>query len=100
MYYRKTYTISSSNKVLFDNYVNKTFESKIKELPEIIIDEGQDTKKIGYDFESTMEYYDSREENFIVGIIDKNVGKMTSYETGEVMDDVFKVRDKLKKDAK
>jgi len=100
MYYRKTFNINNSNKVIFDNFITKTFGNKVKDLAESMTENETDNNKTGYDFDSTMEYYDSREENFIVGIIDKNTTNMTNYETGEIMEDVFKIREKLKKDAK
>ena len=98
MYYRKTFNINNSNKVIFDNFITKTFGDKVKNLTETNIE--TEIEKTGYDFDSTMEYYEDREENFIVGIIDKNTSKMTNYETGEIMEEFFKIRDKLKKDAK
>mgnify|MGYP001284669710 CR=1 FL=1 len=52
------------------------------------------TKQKGYDFESVQDYYDNRNENFIVGIIDKNISKLSTES-----DDLFKIRPPLKKSA-
>ena len=41
----------------------------------------------GYNFDDTLDYYEEREENFIVGIIDKNLNKLASNEP-----DLFKIR--------
>ena len=50
------------------------------------------TKQKGYDFESVQDYYDNRNENFIVGIIDKKISQLSSDS-----DDLFKIRPPLKK---
>ncbi len=52
------------------------------------------TKKKAYDFESTYEYYNDRNDNFIVGIIDMNTNKNSSNSI-----DLFKIRPPIKKDA-
>jgi len=49
-----------------------------------------------YDFESTMEYYDSRDEYEYVGIIDKELSRRKS-KRFEEMKDVFKIREKRNK---
>jgi len=45
-----------------------------------------------YDFDSTMDYYNSREENSIVGIIDKELNKKKNCKSDET--DIFKIREK------
>ena len=45
------------------------------------------TKEIPYDFDTTLDYYEDRDENFIVGIIDKNKNKLASQKI-----DLFKIR--------
>ena len=47
-----------------------------------------------YNFDDTHEYYDSRIENDIVGIIDKEMTRRKNKRVDEVKD-VFKIRDKL-----
>ena len=49
-----------------------------------------------YNFEDTMEYYDSRDEYKFVGIIDKETTRRKS-KTAEEVKDVFKIREKLPK---
>ena len=44
----------------------------------------------GYEFDSTLDYYKSRGENFIIGIIDKNTNILASSEI-----DLFKIRPKM-----
>ena len=62
-------------------------------------DDTKDNKKnkrkkegIIYDFESNREYYDERNENEIIGIIDKNYNRHSSNN-----DDIFKIRGKRSK---
>ena len=49
-----------------------------------------------YNFDDTMDYYDSREEYDFVGIIDKELSRRKNKRTDEIKD-VFKVRPKLPK---
>jgi hypothetical protein len=85
MYYRQNVKIDQPNYISLDNYIKqnykKNFSSKIVNL--------DTNKKIvqSYDYESTLEYYENRDENFIVGIIDKNVNKLVSTDI-----DLFKIR--------
>ena len=54
----------------------------LKIIPKLI-----NIKKKGYDFDTTMNYYEKREENFIVGIIDKKTS------SAEGTKDIFKIRE-------
>jgi len=47
-----------------------------------------------YNFDDTLEYYDSRKEYDIVGIIDKEISRRKSKQAEELKD-IFKIRDKL-----
>lgn len=49
-----------------------------------------------YNFDDTMEYYDSRDEYEIVGIIDKELSRRKNKRADEIKD-VFKIRPKLPK---
>ncbi|VBB17938.1 DEXDc helicase [Yasminevirus sp. GU-2018] len=49
-----------------------------------------------YNFDDTMEYYDSREEYEIVGIVDKEISRRKNKRADEIKD-VFKIRPKLPK---
>ena len=86
MYYRENVNISQSNQVSLKNYVKQKFGDIKSSLP-VVEETIQKKKDEGYDFESTLDYYDSREENYIVGIIDKNFNKLASNEL-----DLFKIR--------
>ena len=100
MYYRNKMNINYENQIPIENYVkiNPLFK-KIKgknldkdDESELTDNENQKdgvkkTKDKGYDFDQTMSYYMNRDENFIVGIIDKNLNKLASED-----DDLFKIR--------
>ena len=53
----------------------------------------QSEEDLYYDFESTMEYYDSREEYQYVGFIDKETNRRKNKSIEEIKD-VFKLREK------
>ena len=95
IYYRNKMNINYENQIPIENYVktNPLF-SKIKDKVKDVdnqIDSGmidiKSKKEKGYNFEETLPYYMDREDNFIVGIIDKNLNKLASEE-----DDLFKIR--------
>jgi hypothetical protein len=70
--------------VSLNNYVTQNFKKVVdKESKEI---EPKQVVK-SYNFDDTLDYYMEREENFIVGIIDKNTNKLASTEP-----DLFKIR--------
>jgi len=82
IYYRKNIFIKNTNEINLKNFLLKKYGiiKSTKEKTEKIV------KK--YDFESNRKYY-NKEENFIVGIIDKN----------REGNDVFKIRPPLNKSA-
>jgi len=89
MFYRQNVPISQPNLVSIKNYVKQKFgDIKIK----VIKEDKKNKEIIGYNFEDVLEYYDKREENFIVGIIDKNFNKLASNEN-----DLFKIREPKQK---
>ena len=89
LFYRTNYTIENNNPIYLHNFINNKYSDKINN----ILEKTEHTKvKTSYDFDSTLEYYNNREENFIVGIIDKNNNKNIIDE-----DDIFKIRPKLSK---
>jgi hypothetical protein len=49
-----------------------------------------------YDFASVMNYYDNREENKYVGIIEKDLSRKKNIETG-LEQDIFKIRERRSK---
>ncbi len=89
MYYRVNYELTHENMTPVKNYIKKKYgdvkEEKREQKQEI-------TTKKEYDFTSIMDYYEKRNENFIVGIISMNTNKLVSES-----DDIFKVRPPLGK---
>jgi hypothetical protein len=88
MYYRQNSKLDNVNMVSLNNYCKQNFKRLIykeetKEKEENIMTKEKDQ----YNFDDTMDYYESREENFIVGIIDKNTNMLASNEP-----DLFKIR--------
>lgn len=91
IYYRTNYEITTENLTPVKNYI----EQKFGKLKEQVVEKKQEViVKKEYDFSLVQDYYDKRNENFIVGIISKNLNKLVSAD-----DDIFKVRPPLKKDA-
>lgn len=86
MYYRESINIDQMNQVSLRNYVKQKF-GKVKSNIPVEVEKVKDKKEVGYDFESVIDYYDERDENFIVGIIDKNYNKLASNDI-----DLFKIR--------
>ena len=83
MFYRQHITINETNMISIDNYIKQKF-GEVK-----IIENKEETKnEVGYQFDKALEYYSDRPENFIVGIIDKNLNKL-AYEGN----DLFKIRE-------
>ena len=86
MYYRENVNVTQSNQVSLKNYIKQKYGDIKSSLP-VVEENVQNKKESGYDFESTLDYYDSRDENYVVGIIDKNFNKLASNEL-----DLFKIR--------
>lgn len=93
IYYRSNYTIDRYNELPLYNYI------KLNKMNNIIDDKLSDNivkfdKKEIYDFHSILEYYNNKNENVIVGIIDKpNVSNKIITKN---IKDIFKIR--FKKD--
>lgn len=89
MYYRSHYDKHLFTAVSLNNYVKDLQEdTKVQESKtEVTHDTGI------YDFESTREYYDSRDEFPYVGIIDKELSRH-KHKRQEELTDVFKIRNK------
>lgn len=85
MYYRQHLEIRHNNQVSLNNYVKQKYPKIVNKQTQIIKEETNIDE--GYNFDDTLDYYDEREENFIVGIIDKNMNKLASSES-----DLFKIR--------
>jgi hypothetical protein len=83
LYYRKNLKVNEENKVNVGSYIRSNF----KNIKEIKLKETIKTNQNNYDFDTTLDYYEDRDENFIVGIIDKNKNKLASQKN-----DLFKIR--------
>ena len=90
LYYRQNYEFATENMIPVKNY----FTQKYGEVKEKVSKDTRvvKTKQKGYDFKSVQDYYDNRNENFIVGIIDKNINKLATEDN-----DLFKIRPPLNK---
>ena len=100
IYYRTKYIKPISQSISLSNYLknNEMYkEYKNKKLFEEHISEEETDKKVDeYDFDSVMEYYNERDENKYVGIIEKDKSRKKNIETG-LDQDVFKLREKRAK---
>jgi len=84
--YRSSFNTNLSHNIYLDEFVKGTY----KTLPT-----SSDFKtKLVYDFESNQDYYDSREENEFVGIIDKPPNAKHLLKIKSQINDVFKLRPK------
>ncbi len=93
MHYRTTYNKSLLNDLSIFNYMKKTdlYKESQKLMKEIEQRVG-DKDKEAYDFDSVRDYYDAKEENDYIGIIDKS-GRRRE----EQREDVFKIRPRREK---
>jgi uncharacterized protein (UPF0212 family) len=96
LYYRKTYDKYIANNISLYKYLKYSGE-----ISKFGLDDSVESDKIGYDFDSVIEYYAKREEFDIVGIIDKEPNKKKT-KTFDELEDVFKIREKrtMKHDKK
>lgn len=102
LYYRVNNTQDITYELSLYNYLkNSDNYKRLKEDKR----KGKDVKDKGkiladdigaYNFDDTMEYYDNRDENDIVGIIDKEISRRKNKRADEIKD-VFKIRPKLPK---
>jgi hypothetical protein len=77
---------SEKYKKIKDTKKKDKFDTKSKDPDEIV----------GYNFDETLEYYDTRDEYEFVGIIDKEISRRKTKRAEEIKD-VFKIRPKLPK---
>jgi hypothetical protein len=89
--YRGNFNDKFVNELTLGKYLNGVFKDKL-----VKSQKKTETQK-AYDFESNQDYYENREENDYVGIIDKppNIEKLLK--TNAVIEDVFKLRPKRNK---
>ena len=84
LFYRKIYNKELSNQLTLYSYLKS---EKINKEIKKIKNENSNSK---YDFISIKKYYDEREENTLIGILDKNKNN----------DEIFKLRNKKQKNIK
>ena len=99
MYYRTTnfkHLKNIKNQVSLYSYLKNSKYNEYTDLNDEINSISQKENIVTYDFESTMEYYDSREEYQYVGFIDKELNRKKNKITEEV-NDIFKLREKRAK---
>ncbi len=100
MYYRSTYNKPMRHHLTLHNYIKNTAQyQEIKGKRPTAKKDLKNLEKVGvdvYDFESTMEYYDARDEFDFVGIVDKEVSRRR-VKTQDELQDVFKIREKRSK---
>jgi len=93
LYNRTKFKLDNDNLIPIKNYILKKYSKEIN----IEIKEEQNkvikVKKEKYDFKSVMDYYEKRDDNFIVGIIDRN-------KLDKNIEDIFKIRPPIKKSDK
>ena len=100
IYYRTKYMKPITQPISLFNYIKNTdiyknYKDK-KLLEEDIAETTEITDINEYDFDSVMEYYDNRNENKYVGIIEKDKSRKKNIEA-ELNQDVFKIREKRAK---
>jgi hypothetical protein len=100
IYYRTKYMKPITQPISLFNYIKNTdiyknYKDK-KLLEEDITEETEKGDQHEYDFNSVMDYYDNRDENKYVGIIEKDKSRKKNIETG-LDQDVFKIREKRAK---
>lgn len=88
MYYRSNYNKELYNELSLYNYLK--INNKLNNKDNITYK----SNKIKYDFNSILEYYNTKEENNVVGIIDKPDKKIFSNSSNN---DIFKIRYKKDK---
>lgn len=98
MYYRTVVSGPLTNRVTLYNYLKnkRDFANMDNKSTEVLEDEILKDATPVYDFDSTMEYYDSRDEYKYVGIVDKEASRRKTKHPDE-LNDVFKIREKRAK---
>jgi hypothetical protein len=94
MYYRNNYHKHIGYSISLKNYLKANNQYEISKTEQE--KKGDSKRKIKYDFESVIDYYDSREENNYVGVIDLESTNKISIRKAK---DIFKIRPKRKRIA-
>ena len=97
MYYRSNFDKPMQNKLTLHGYLQNTIKFKEdKKMKKPADKDKKEFKKVSYDFEGTLDYYNSRAEFEYVGIIDKESARRKNKDIDELQD-VFKIREKREK---
>jgi len=96
MFYRTNFNKTIISKLSIGNYLQNSEDYKIFVGVNDDQDENEEPGGSYYDFESVIDYYDNRNENKYVGIIDKEASRRKSKRL-ENLKDVFKLREKRNK---
>jgi hypothetical protein len=97
IYYRTKYMKPITQPISLFNYIKNTETYKNYKDKKMVEEEIlSESEKDEYDFDSVMEYYDNREENKYVGIIEKDKSRKKNIETG-FDQDIFKIRERRAK---
>ena len=71
LYYRENFELDTENNIPIKNYIEQKY-GIVKELKQESEERKVKKNIASYDFDSVMNYYNERNENFIVGVIDKS----------------------------
>lgn len=99
MSYRSTFNKPMQNQLTLYNYLKNTVKYKEYKGAKHAKKKTKDTINqtfSKYNFNNTMDYYEGREENKYVGIIDKESSKRKNKSDGD-LEDVFKIREQRSK---
>jgi superfamily II DNA or RNA helicase len=98
IYYRTKYIKPITQPISLYSYLKNIpeFKNLKNTLQEELEAEEVKKQENTYDFETVMDYYDGRDENKYVGIIDKDVSRKKSQEKEDI-GDLFKIREKRAK---
>ena len=97
MYHRSVYDKQMQSSLTLYNYLKNVAKLPLGKVAKQKKEEAITEKPIAvYDFDSVMDYYDSREEFKYVGIVDKESSRRKTKSIDELAD-VFKIRDKRPK---
>ena len=92
LYNRTKFKLDNENLIPIKNYIIKKYGKDIEvETKDNSLE--VKVKKEKYDFKSIKDYYEKRDDNFIVGIVDKN-------NLDKNLEDIFKIRPPIKKSDK
>jgi len=97
MHYRNSFYLPIINQLSINDYIKNS--DKLKEYDSLQQDDTSETKitsVVAYDFDSTQDYYDSRDEFEYVGIVDYVLRKDKNKNLNDYVDE-FKIRQKRPK---